>query len=126
MKEKQAIVPTVDLRDPKAAEQLSVICRDVGFFFLEGHGLPQTDIDEVFQQSKQLFSLPVDEKQELSDKLTNRGYTAMQEQTLNPAQQSEGDTKVLMPSSCFSAESFSYFFSPSVGLSPTFSSLHFF
>ena len=87
------IIPTIDMRDPDVAKRLSVICRDHGFFYLEGHGLAPNEIDEVFRESRALFALPIEEKTKLSDKVMSRGYTAMQEQTLDPARQTEGDTK---------------------------------
>jgi len=86
-------IPTVNMEDPDAAEQLSIICRDVGFFYLEGHGFTPEEIDRVFEESKKLFALPIEEKKKLSDKEMSRGYTAMQEETLDPATQKEGDTK---------------------------------
>lgn len=88
-----ARIPTIDMGDPDAAEKLSVACKDFGFFFLEGHGLAPEEIDEVFRESKALFALPMEEKVKLSDKEMSRGYTAMQEETLDPAHQTEGDTK---------------------------------
>eukprot|EP00536_Pseudo-nitzschia_multiseries_P004277 jgi/Psemu1/285001/fgenesh1_pg.70_\ len=87
------VVPTVDLRDPDAAQKLAAVCQSVGFFYLEGHGLSQDYIDSVFAASKILFDLPLEEKTKLSDKHLGRGYTAMQEQMLDPSRQTEGDTK---------------------------------
>ena len=78
-------IPTIRLDDPDAAKQLSVICRDVGFFYLEGHGLTPEEIDSVFEESKALFALTTEEKKMLSDKEISRGYTAMQEETLDPS-----------------------------------------
>lgn len=86
-------IPTIDMGDPNAAENLSAICRDVGFFYLEGHGLSPEYIESVFDASKAMFDLPMEEKKKLSDKTMSRGYTGMQEETLDPAVQTEGDTK---------------------------------
>eukprot|EP00537_Pseudo-nitzschia_pungens_P006537 CAMPEP_0172361056 /NCGR_PEP_ID=MMETSP1060-20121228/4952_1 /TAXON_ID=37318 /ORGANISM="Pseudo-nitzschia pungens, Strain cf. cingulata" /LENGTH=255 /DNA_ID=CAMNT_0013083201 /DNA_START=441 /DNA_END=1207 /DNA_ORIENTATION=- len=86
-------IPILDLRDPDAAPKLAAMCRDVGFFYLEGHGLSPDYIDSVFEASKGLFELPLEEKTKLSDKVTSRGYTAMQEEKLDPPNQKEGDTK---------------------------------
>lgn len=62
-------------------------------FSVEGHGLEPTEIDIVFEQSKRLFTLSQSDKESLSDKTMSRGYTNMQEETLDPAVQTEGDTK---------------------------------
>ena len=47
----------------------------------------------MFIQSKQLFALPLDEKEALIDSILQRGYTQFEEETLDPANQSKGDTK---------------------------------
>ncbi|VEU38661.1 unnamed protein product [Pseudo-nitzschia multistriata] len=86
-------IPTLDLGDPDAAQKLAAIGRNVGFFYLEGHGLSPDYIDSVFAASKALFDLPLEEKTKLSDHTMSRGYTAMQEETLDLANQTEGDTK---------------------------------
>jgi len=86
-------IPSIDISDTNAAEKISVTCREIGFFYLEGHGLAPEEIDVVFRESKALFALPTEEKTKLSDKVMSRGYTAMQEETLDPAHQMEGDTK---------------------------------
>eukprot|EP00536_Pseudo-nitzschia_multiseries_P004276 jgi/Psemu1/253472/estExt_Genewise1Plus.C_700068 len=86
-------IPTLDLRDPDAARKLAAVCQSVGFFYLEGHGLSQDYIDSVFAASKTLFDLPLEEKTKLSDKTMSRGYTAMQEETLDLSHQTEGDTR---------------------------------
>jgi isopenicillin N synthase-like dioxygenase len=60
---------------------------------VEGHGLEPDEISRVFEQSKELFALSKFEKESLSDKTMSRGYTNMQNETLDPAHQTEGDTK---------------------------------
>lgn len=86
-------IPSIDIRSKDAAEKISTTCREVGFFYLEGHGLAPEEIDAVFRESRALFALPTEEKTQLSDRVMSRGYTAMQEETLDPARQTEGDTK---------------------------------
>jgi isopenicillin N synthase-like dioxygenase len=88
------VIPTVSLRDaPDAVAALRDACINVGFFYLEGHDLVPDDLALVFQESKQIFDLPLKDKEALSDKEMSRGYTAMQEETLDPSVQNEGDTK---------------------------------
>jgi isopenicillin N synthase-like dioxygenase len=91
--ESSVSVPTVRLDDPDAARHLRTACAEVGFFYLEGHGLTSDEIDGVFAESKAYFDLPSDVKAGMCDKAMSRGYTAMQEETLDPARQTEGDTK---------------------------------
>ena len=68
-------------------------CVEVGFFYLENHGISPDLIQQVMEQSKILFDLPLEEKQLISDKSMTRGYTAFEEETLDPERQTKGDTK---------------------------------
>lgn len=89
-------IPTISLSSPKedVAAALRETCIDVGFFYLEGHQIPQPLLDDVFEQSKILFALPEDEKGRLADPVLTRGFTRFEEETLDPANQPErGDTK---------------------------------
>jgi isopenicillin N synthase-like dioxygenase len=75
------------------ASELRSACVDVGFFYLQDHGIDPDLLRRVFQQSELLFDLHVEEKRRLSDPVLSRGYTAMEEETLDPAVQKRGDTK---------------------------------
>jgi isopenicillin N synthase-like dioxygenase len=86
-------IPTVNLDDADVAITFRTACRDVGFMYLVGHGLTKQDIDKVFLESKNLFMLPTTVKESLADKTMSRGYTAMEEETLDPKGQTQGDTK---------------------------------
>ena len=79
--------------DSSLAQTLREACEEVGFFFLVGHGIEQEFLEEVLRQSRKLFDLPVEAKRAMSDSATSRGYTAMEEETLDPANQTRGDTK---------------------------------
>lgn len=46
-------------------EQLRSAVRDVGFFYVEGHGIPQALIDEVLGSARQFFALPDADKLEI-------------------------------------------------------------
>ncbi len=53
-------------------------------------------LPRVFEQSRAFFSLPEHIKQRISNPVLNRGYTGMEEETLDPAKQKisgRGDTK---------------------------------
>lgn len=46
-------------------QELRSAVRDVGFFYLEGHGLPQSLIDDVLGSSRRFFALPETAKLEI-------------------------------------------------------------
>lgn len=91
-----AIIPIVSLDDSDenaTVQNLRHACETFGFFYLQGHGVGSEEIETVMEQSKKLFALPTDVKKALSDPVMSRGYTAMEEETLDPKHQSRGDTK---------------------------------
>ena len=65
-------------------------CIDVGFFYLINHGLDLDLLDEVFEQSKRFFALPIEEKMKVIHDENHRGYTPFEEEALDPAKQSKG------------------------------------
>jgi isopenicillin N synthase-like dioxygenase len=89
-------IPIISMDDPdreKTVQALRTACKEVGFFYLQGHGIEHSFIESVMEQSRQLFDLPVSAKKVLSDPAMSRGYTAMEEETLDPSAQKKGDTK---------------------------------
>jgi isopenicillin N synthase-like dioxygenase len=80
------------LRSPNLAErqttaaELGRACREIGFFYVSDHGIPEHVCQSVFELARQLFALPVSQKQEMSIKLSphNRGYVAVADEKLNP------------------------------------------
>ena len=63
----------------KLREELWNAATTVGFFSVINHGIPQEDIDQAFQVSKEFFSLSQEEKQEASPfaRNLNAGYEFM-------------------------------------------------
>lgn len=68
-------IPVIDIGglrkgDPAAsreiAEQLGAACRDVGFFYVSNHGVPDDVIADTFHRSQAFFSLPLEEKMRYS------------------------------------------------------------
>ncbi|CAI4213854.1 unnamed protein product [Parascedosporium putredinis] len=57
-------------------ERLRVACETNGFFQLTGHGVPQSLLDEVMEQTQALFALPQEIKDKYDQALSgyNRGY----------------------------------------------------
>ena len=89
-------IPTISLNcasQKEIASSLREACINAGFFYLKDHSIPQSLLDDVFTQSKQLFSLPMEHKLEISDSVLTRGYTRFEEETLDPMNQVRGDTK---------------------------------
>ncbi|MGV3549249.1 isopenicillin N synthase family dioxygenase [Rhizobium sp.] len=46
----------------QALAELRDVARSLGFFYLEGHGLPQARIDEIIALSRKFFTLPIADK----------------------------------------------------------------
>jgi isopenicillin N synthase-like dioxygenase len=89
-------IPIISLNNPdreKTVQAVRIACKEVGFFYLQGHGMEESFIESVMEQSRKLFALPVPAKKLLSDPIISRGYTAMEEETLDPTVQKKGDTK---------------------------------
>ncbi len=61
------------------ARQIGQACRDIGFFVITGHGVPQACIDGAFAAAHALFALPREVKQALSIGVHghNRGYVGL-------------------------------------------------
>ena len=77
-------VPVIDLapflggdadRTTQIANQICEACEGTGFFYLSGHGVPQSRVEAIFAASRRFFALPLEDR--LKVKLTpkqNRGY----------------------------------------------------
>ena len=77
-----AAIPLLDWRDNAAdpegfANRLGRVCRDTGFFLLEGHGISDDLIADTFAAADAFFALPASEKAPLDIRRTNqnRGWT---------------------------------------------------
>ncbi|KAJ3092141.1 hypothetical protein HK102_010421 [Quaeritorhiza haematococci] len=53
-------------------ELIDKACREVGFFYLTGHGIPEEDLQEVRQLARDFFALPLEEKEEISIAKTDK------------------------------------------------------
>jgi isopenicillin N synthase-like dioxygenase len=67
-------IPTLDIApylngEPggreRVAAQLHEISRAIGFFYLKGHGIPQSLIDAVFERSQRFHALPLETKKKI-------------------------------------------------------------
>ena len=66
------------------AQELRLACSNTGFFYVTGHGVPTGQIDQVVQQSREFFGLPMEEKLALSmtQSACRHGYEPLKAQTL--------------------------------------------
>jgi isopenicillin N synthase-like dioxygenase len=86
-------IPTIHVDNDDHIATVAAVrkaCLESGFFYVTGHGI---ETSNVMEQSKKFFQLPIHEKKAVSDSTLTRGYTAMQEETLDPSKQKIGDTK---------------------------------
>ena len=90
-----ASVPLIDisaLRSPRLADrqavaaELGCACREIGFFYAVGHGIPVPLIQGVFEASHRFFAQPLEAKQALSIKRSDNdvGYIALNDEQLDP------------------------------------------
>ncbi|WCJ25845.1 2-oxoglutarate (2OG) and Fe(II)-dependent oxygenase superfamily protein [Euphorbia peplus] len=88
-----AKLPIVDLSSSSssAASLIRQACIEYGFFYVVNHGVEEDLVATLFDQSKKLFSLPLDEKMKLLKK-EQRGYSPSYAESLDPSN-SKGDSK---------------------------------
>jgi isopenicillin N synthase-like dioxygenase len=60
-------IPIIDIGQVQSGDvaALGRVCREIGFFYVTGHGIPT---DGMFAAAHAFFALPVDEKEGLSIK----------------------------------------------------------
>jgi isopenicillin N synthase-like dioxygenase len=91
----KASLPVIDvsgLRSASASARKAVAaniraaCLDKGFFYIAGHGISPSLIEETLRASRAFFALPAEEKIKLDLRTSNasRGYEPLQFQTLEP------------------------------------------
>ncbi|WP_410003479.1 isopenicillin N synthase family dioxygenase [Marinobacter sp. F3R11] len=94
MNESGASLPVIDMslltgtdqQRQQLARSLADVCLHTGFFYVSGHGIPETLISRVFEESQALFNLPESEKEAINKSFSkaNRGYEPLKGQTLEP------------------------------------------
>ena len=59
---------TVDqhAKDHGVIQQICQACKDVGFFYLTGHGVEQSSLNQIFNAMKNFFALPLEKKNAIS------------------------------------------------------------
>ena len=66
---------------PALAEAVRDACERVGFFYIAGHGVADTLIEQTFAAAKRFHALPLEKKLELRIDQYNVGYLAMNAST---------------------------------------------
>lgn len=61
------------------ARSLRYICENVGFFYIENHGIPEDLIDNAFSASERVHALPVEQKNQIKLNEHNIGYMFVNE-----------------------------------------------
>ncbi len=98
-------IPVIDFRGflagspaerKEVARRIGEACRNIGFFYLVNHGVPQHVIDRAFAEARRFFALPLERKREIAIEKSpcHRGYFGMGGENLDPRKQRyAGDLK---------------------------------
>ncbi|CAK8579500.1 unnamed protein product [Lathyrus sativus] len=92
----EAVLNCIDLSNFNIQQSVNLLkqsCTDSGFFYIVNHGISQEFMDQVFDQSKKFFNLPLDEKMKVLRNDHSRGYTPLLDEILDPQNQLHGDFK---------------------------------
>src|ERR1700756_255661 len=68
----------------KLARQLCYALENIGFYFIKGHGVPQTLIDAAFAATGRFHAQPLDRKMRLRRNRDNVGYLPMSSRNTDP------------------------------------------
>lgn len=70
------------------ADQIGTAAREIGFFYVTGHGIPADQLDATFAAAHNFFRRPAKEKARLMEGFfeSNRGYVPMKGESLDPSQ----------------------------------------
>ena len=83
------IAPLIAGNAPDAVvAEIGAACRDVGFFYIIGHGVPDATVAGLFAAARTFFGAPAAIKDAVSITRSphNRGYVALGEEVLDPDQ----------------------------------------
>jgi len=72
-----------DTARQKAAAEIGAACRNIGFFYVAGHGIEQSLVERAFAESKRFFAQSDDAKRKCSKRPGTNGYEPMETQRLD-------------------------------------------
>ncbi|MGB1109594.1 MAG: isopenicillin N synthase family dioxygenase [Gammaproteobacteria bacterium] len=82
------VAPLIDGSDPrKVAEQLADIYANIGFLYIENHGVSERLIQDMYRLTREFFALPMEDKQRVNIERsgpTLRGYIPMYWENVDP------------------------------------------
>jgi isopenicillin N synthase-like dioxygenase len=90
----QQVVPVLDLsvsQDSDLASACRDACQRFGFFQITNHGVDAVLIRQHADLQKRFFAMPKEKKEQILVNSLNRGYTPVNEETLDPAHSTTGD-----------------------------------
>jgi isopenicillin N synthase-like dioxygenase len=67
-------IPIIDISKPGAAEGIGQACRECGFFYVIGHGVPAELQQRLHELSREFFALPAEEKLRIPMSLGGRAW----------------------------------------------------
>lgn len=82
-----------EVGEKSVAAEIGRACRDIGFFYVRNHGIPESAVAGLFAAAAEFFALPLAEKDRVSITRSrhNRGYVALEGEFLDPGR--PGDAK---------------------------------
>ncbi|HQT45732.1 MAG TPA: 2-oxoglutarate and iron-dependent oxygenase domain-containing protein [Acidocella sp.] len=78
------------------ARRIGAACRDIGFFYVVNHGVPEAVVAQVYAQTKRFFTLPEAQKAAIAieNSPCHRGWFRLGAENLDPERQArDGDLK---------------------------------
>lgn len=83
--------PIIDLESSGVSGALDDACRNIGFFAIVGHGVPQPVIDHAWSAASRFFELPLEDKLQLRSDMADYpyGYSPMSGESLAGAADSD-------------------------------------
>lgn len=77
----------------RVAAELGHACREIGFFYVTAHGVPQSTVESAFAAARDFFDRPIEEKLAVAIARSrhNRGYVPLAGEQLDPSR--PGDAK---------------------------------
>ncbi|KAL0791724.1 hypothetical protein Bca101_007970 [Brassica carinata] len=86
----ESLLTCIDLAN---SDHQSVLSLKQWVFYVINHGISEEVMDKAFEQSKNFFALPLEEKMEVLKNEKHRGYTPFYDQIPDPENQVQGDHK---------------------------------